>query len=282
MKYLRVFKDFEWERIFDGSAALTYYFILAIFPGLLVTLSVISYIPPEIITSDNLYWVIRQTPKPVSELILNVVKNVSGENQFGMFSISFLIAIWTVSNGVSAAIRQLNLSYKANEERGYIKLQLTSILLSFAVGILVLTPILASFLLKFAISYFPSTSYISVSFLNEIFNIKYFLFLFLFFLLFQTIYHFGPSVSWSWKKHLPGSVSMSIAFVLVTQIFEIYLAKFADYSLIYGSVGTIVILMLWFNILGLLLIIGGEINTKIDFDKHFGDINQDLQNILKH
>jgi len=262
MEFLLSFKDFDWDRIFDSSAALTYYFILAIFPGLLVILSVISYLPPEIINSENLYWVIKQTPAPVAELILNVLEGVQGESKFGMFSISFLIAIWTVSNGISAAIRQLNLSYKAEEKRTYLKLQTTSVLLSFAVGILVLTPILASFILNVIANYIPEAS-----FLSKVISMKYFLFLFLFFLLFQTIYHFGPNIKWKWKKHLPGSISMAILFVVITQIFEIYLAKFADYSLIYGSVGAIVILMLWFNILGLLLILGGEINTKIDFDK---------------
>jgi len=281
MKYLQIFKDFDWNRIFDGAAALSYYFILAIFPGLLVTLSVISYLPSEIINSENVYWVIKQTPPPIAELILNVIKNIEGEGKFGLFSISFLIAIWTVSNGISATIRQLNLSYKVTEKRGPLKLQLVSTLLSFSVGIFILLPILASLFFKFFIKYFPQSVEGSISLLESVFSAKYILFMILFFTLFQTIYHFGPDMKWRWKKHLPGSISMSVLFVIVTQIFEYYLDKFADYDLIYGSVGTIVIMMLWFNILGLLIIMGGEINSKIDFKKHFDNLSNDLNKLTR-
>jgi len=263
MSSLKDFLSLDWNRIFDGSAALSYYFILALFPGLLVLLSVISYVPSEIINDESLYWAIRQAPDSISDLILEVLNKNGGQQRFGLFSASLIVSMWTVSSGFSAVIRQLNASYHVEEKRKSTELYSTSLFLSIATGLLVIAPILAVVMVKFLIEFFPQAIAGSFFYLYGLFNGKYLLFLISFSALFQLIYHLGPDTSLSWKKHLPGGLIASVSFLLVTQVFEFYLNNFADYSVIYGGIGTIVVLLLWFNILGALLIFGAEINYRL-------------------
>lgn len=248
------------DHVYDGAAVLSFYFLLSIFPGILVLLSIISYIPYELITDEAVLWWISHAPQPIEKLVYKVLTDLGGQERGGLLSFGFLVALWTASSGMAAIIRQLNIAYKAKEKRSYFKIRFTALMLASAVGGFIFVPVGLLFLLN-VFSFFIGGSLVEdMLYLSELPFIKYIFLAALLVCLFSIIYYFGPNVRQKFRLLTPGSILGALLLVLSTKVFGIYLSNFANYSAVYGSVGAVVILLIWFYLLGMLIILGAELN----------------------
>ena len=188
-----------------------------------------------------------------------MVDDISSGEQTGLLSFGFLFALWTATTGVGAIIRQLNYVYDISERRNIVKIRLlitliVSFMLSFVV--LVIGKELTTLLVDLALIPWTMNLILPV--------IRYSLAGVVVFLIFAIVNVLGPHRKKRGYVVVPGCIVSSILFLLSSFLFSFYLNKVTDYSATYGSIGTVVGLLMWLYLFALSLLIGSEFNHRLD------------------
>ncbi len=247
--------------IFDWSATLAYYFMLSIFPLLIFLLSLIPYFNLKIETIYS--FVDDYLPSTLGDLFTSTILEVLSKPQGGLLSFGILATIWSASNGVNALVRAVNRSYDIKETRHFVKLRLFSILITFSlVFVIVLTlllPVFGNVILKTMSTYFfvPEKTTAILNILRWVVGISFMIIVLMF------VYRIAPNVKIKFKEAMVGAIAATIGWQLISYAFSIYISNFANYSATYGSLGGVIILMLWFFLTGFILVLGGMVNAAI-------------------
>lgn len=258
----RTWQEASEDNIKGRAAELAYYFLLALFPLLIFLLSLVSFMPGA--REAIFLWLSRLMPRDAMSLVDTWVEAVFSTRSEGLLSFGIIFALWAASTGMVALMEALNTAYEVREGRPFWKSRLVAMGLTVAVCLLVFggaTVItfgdqLAEWL----------TSRLG---LGAEFNILWLVIRFILGLLMLTvglgvIYYFGPNAQQRWKWITPGAVFCVIAFLAVSYLFSLYLRFAPAYDITYGSLGAVIILMLWLYVAGLIVLIGGEINSELD------------------
>ena len=263
----RVWADLNKDDIFGRAAQLSYYFLLALFPLLLFLTSVIGVMlgSGTGLRHSLFNYLAKVLPSSASELVGNTMLEVSTSSGGGKISFGILAALWAASAGMGAISESLNVAYHVKETRPWWKQRLTAVGLTLVLSIL----IIAALVLVLAGGRIADHMALSYGF-GAAFVVAWKIIqwpVVLFFLLvgFAMIYYWAPDLrDQDWRWVTPGSVVAVILWLLVSFAFRIYLHYFNSYSKTYGSLGAVIILMLWFYFTGLAILIGGEVNSDIE------------------
>ena len=263
----RVWHEIQEDKVFGRAAELSYYFLLALFPFLIFLTSVIGIVLGSGTgTRHTLFnYLARIMPPSAFQLIDSTMWEVSQSSGGGKLSFGILAALWAASNGLSAITDSLNTAYDLEETRPWWKQRLTAIGLTAALSVLIIGALvlvvaggrIAEWL---AVAYgfgpvFPLTWKI----------IQWPVVLAEMILAFALIYYFAPDFrKQSWKWLTPGAAIGVALWLLVSIGFRAYLHFFNSYSATYGSLGAVIILMLWLYFTGAAVLVGGEINSEIE------------------
>lgn len=261
-------QELKQESLANKASSLAYTFLLAIFPGTIFLFTLIPYIPirsfqdtllniVELILPSNAYAAFEST-------IEDIVKNQHG----GLLSFGFLSALFFATNGVHKLMRAFNKSSLIVETRSWLKRRWIALVLT----------ILISFSLFGAILIMTISQYI-ISFIQFQFNTggKFWIYLILvsrwliviilFFVTVSILYRYGPAHRRRWKFLSPGSILATCLAVLTSLAFTFYINHFSSYNKLYGSLGTLIVIMLWLYLNSLIILIGFELNASIDLSK---------------
>jgi membrane protein len=264
---VRTWRETNEDKILGHAAELAYYFLLALFPMLIFLTSLVGFLPGlrEAIFTALAKFVPGEAMRLVSQTISDVTRNRSG----GLISFGVLGALWAASGGVSAVMGTLNTAYDVREERALWKVRLIAIGLTIMLALLVVGgTTLVMFGDRFA-AWFAALFGMGTTFTVAWSAVNYLVGLALLFLGLELIYYFGPNVQQDWKWVTPGAVFAVVSMVIASLLFSLYLRFAPDYSATYGSIGAVVVLMLWLYLMGAVILTGGEINAEI---AHAADI----------
>lgn len=263
----RLWKRLDDHDTFGGAAQLSYYFLLALFPLLLVLVNGLGYFAKA--GSELRYKLIAYLatvmPSSAIALVHTTLDEISQSRGGGKLWIGLLAALWAASNGMGAISSTLNAAYGVSEQRPWWKVRLVSIGLTLALSVLIVTALVivlyggqigeqlaehfgygATFVLVWKVLQWP----MALVFLLLTFNL---------------IYYFGPGVRPKKGRWcMVGTVTAVVLWLLVSFGFRIYLHFFDSYSVTYGSLGAVIILMLWFYFTGFAILLGGEINSELE------------------
>ncbi|HUE82590.1 MAG TPA: YihY/virulence factor BrkB family protein [Pyrinomonadaceae bacterium] len=261
-----------WDRINDhdvlGRAAqLSYYFLLALFPLLLFLISLLGYIAPTGSEFQDrlLNYLSTVAPPSAMELIRATLDEISARRSGGRLYLSLLAALWAASWGMGAISETLNVAYRVKESRPWWKARLVAVLLTIALAVLILS--------AFAIVLYGERIGDSIAAIfgySEVFRLTWRISqwpIALTFVLatFKLIYYFAPNVPrHSRKWTTTGAIVGVVLWLIISFGFRAYLSFFDSYSVTYGSLGAVIILMLWFYLTGVAILIGGEINAELE------------------
>jgi membrane protein len=268
----KTFAQRLWTRINDhdifGSAAqLSYYFLLALFPLLLFLMSLLGYFAGAGTQLRNKLIIYLATVMPSSAITLvhATVDEISKASGGGKLSLGILAALWAASNGMGAISETLNDAYGIKETRPWWKVRVVAMVLTIAVSILIVLA-LAIVLFGGQIGDRVAAHYgYSAAFTLGWKIMQWPIALFFLLVTFDLIYSFAPDVEWKNRKWwTAGSLAAVILWLLVSFGFRLYLHFFNSYSVTYGSLGALIVLMLWFYFTGLAILIGGEINSELE------------------
>lgn len=265
--FSRVWRTVYYGDFFTRTAALSYYFLLALFPLLLCLTAILGSFAERgtELRANLLSYLSRIVPRSASTLIYTTVDEITLNADSGKISFGLLAALWAASYGMAAISESLNVAYGVQETRPWWRVRLAAIGLTLALAALII----------FALSLLLYGGVIGEGLavklgLGELFltlwQIAQWPILLLFALLaFALIYYFTPNLEhqkWYWIT--PGSILGLAMWILISYIFRLYLGYFNNYSVTYGSLGAVIILMLWFYLTGIAILFGGEINAEIE------------------
>jgi membrane protein len=263
----RVWKEIKRDDVFGRAAQLSYYFLLALFPLLIFLTSVIGLvIGTESGVRQNLFRYLSQVmPTAAFQLIDSTMQEVAAASSGSKISFGILAALWAASNGMGAITEALNVAYDVKESRPWWKQRLTAIGLTIALSVLIIAALVMVLSgSKIADSFAANYALGSVFTLTwKILQWPIVLASILF--AFAMVYYFAPDVrnqKWVWIT--PGAVLGVVLWLLVSFGFRLYLGYFDTYSKTYGSLGAVIVLMLWLFFTGVAVLIGGEINAEIE------------------
>jgi len=252
-----LYEKIKEDEITGLAAQLAYYFLLSIFPLLIFTITLLPYFP--VTTQDIISMLEAYVPTESVELLESSLSTVMENRNGGLLSFGILATIWSASNGINAIIRALNHAYDVEESRSFIVSRALALVLTVAMIIVVvvslLLPIFGKMILSVVFDFLGFEPSFMYTLLRWTISIAVTTFVF------TMLYWLGPNlklpIKWAW----PGALFSSIGWALSSLAFSFYVNSFANYSSTYGSLGGLIVLMLWFYISGLVIIVGGEINA---------------------
>jgi membrane protein len=255
------------DEVFGRAAQLSYYFLLALFPLLLCLISLLGYFVEEGTEFRNklLGYVATVMPSTAATLVRTTLDEIAKSKGGGKLSFGLLAALWAASNGMGAISQTLNTAYNVRETRPWWKVRLISILLTIALSILIIAA-LAIILYGGTIGDAFAARYGFGDLFRSLWQIvQWPIALFFVLATFTLIYNYAPDISAEERRWFPpGSLVGVTLWLGISFLFRIYLHFFDSYSVTYGSLGALIVLMLWFYLTGVAILIGGEINCEAE------------------
>ncbi|PDL69325.1 ribonuclease [Listeria monocytogenes] len=259
----------------SGNAAqLAYYMLFSIFPMLLIAATLLAYLH---IDKDSVFNMIKEfAPDQIMDFLEENLNNLLTQKNGGLLSIGIIATLWSASNGMNAVMKSLNKAYGVTNKRNYVVQRLLSMFFTLAmlatVGATLLLLVFGQRIGMFLINHLN----FSEDFLSFWNNLRWTVTLIVIFVVFTFLYWVAPNRRSTLISVLPGALFSTIGWTVASVGFAYYVNNFGNYSATYGSIGVIIILMLWFYLTGIILMIGGELNATLAIrkkKKELGEIN---------
>ena len=248
----------------ERASAVSFNLFLALFPAIIFLFTLIPYIPINNLEGQIMSFLSRTIPAGTFEAVESTIRDIIGRERSGVLSFGFLLTLYAATNGMLAFMNAFNSSHRTEDSRGFLKTRLVAGGLTFA---FVLALVLAITLLLaggVVIGYLTRFGLFNNELVVLLLNVgRYLLVLGVFVGVLSLLYRFGPDVNMKWALVTPGSVTASLLIVLTSLLFSYYLANFGSYNKLYGSIGTLIALMVWINLISMLVILGFEINVSL-------------------
>lgn len=246
------------------AAQLAYYFLLAIFPLLifLLTLVPLFQIDQEMIVG----FIEDYAPAEISGMLTGIIDDVMTSSGGGLLSVGLIATLWSASNGMTALMNAFNVAYDIEDNRNFFIAKGLSI---FFTIILTLSVLLTFVLIVFGGQI--GNLMFGVIGLDDQFStiwnlIRSILPVLLVFVVFLIMYLTAPNIKVKVKSVIPGTIFTTIAFLVASWGFSVYVSGFGNYSATYGSIAGVIILIFWLYITGVIIILGAQINAIIHKD----------------
>ena len=247
------------------AAAIAFNFFLAIFPSIIFVFSLIPYVPVEGFQEELITELLFAAPNIMDTFLEDTLFDIIENKHSSLLSIGFILAAYFATNGINSMLSAFNMSYNIDKtrQRSFISQQLTAIGLTIIIVILLIVSTGLTIFGGHLISYvFDTLLHLSDSNLFWL-NVARWLIItaFIYFSV-SIIYYYGPKKKG--KFFSPGASLSTIFLIIFTLGFAFYLDNFSTYNKLYGSIGTIMGIMLMFYFNSLALLIGYELNAAID------------------
>jgi membrane protein len=271
------------DEIMDRSNGVAYNFILAIFPTIIFLFTLIPYITdffPQVSNETIMVFLSDYMPESMYEVISSTVLDILGKQRGGLLTFGFVLALFLATNGMMALMRAFNACYRTVENRGFLRMRLTATGLTVMLTATVIFAVLLLVIGEIAInkvttdiSDFSHTSKEGLSLIGVLI-IRFAVIFIVFFFAVSFIYYFGPAVHYNWKFFSIGSFIATLACLAVSYGFSFYVSNFASYNKVYGSIGVLIALMVWIQLLTAVLLFGYEINASLHYGQKLEAVDQ--------
>jgi len=242
------------------ASSIAFNFFLAFFPALIFLFTLIPYIPVNDFQKKIFEIIIDILPTMTNDSVLFLINDVLSNPRAELLSIGFLLTIFFSTNGAYSLLEAFDASYHVNNEIGFFKKRLIALEITIIITLLVILSILFIILGEKIISFLISENLVNIS------SIKMFMFskwLIMFVSLYSgiTIIFFLANKKVKFRFINIGSVFSSLFIIITSILFSIYINNFDTYNKLYGSIGTLMIILLWMYFNSFILILGFELNT---------------------
>lgn len=245
------------------AGGIAYSFFMAIFPFLLFILTLIPYIPIDGF-QDSLFALIQEAlPPKTFESVNGVLKDILNNQYGGLLSFGFLASIFLMTNGVNAIFGGFEYSYHVKEVRSVLRAYVISLGVSLLMSFFLIVTVVLIILYQLALTKIDESGWLQIENLNLFYYGRGLLFLLMIFTIVSLLFKYGTKQGREVKFLSPGAVLTTVVSMFTFYIFGIYVVKFAKYNQLYGSIGTLLILMLFVWLNAIILLLGFELNASI-------------------
>lgn len=245
------------------AASVSFSFFLALFPGLIFIFTLIPYIPIEGF-QEVLFDTLKQIMPPNTfEATESTIYDIINNKRGNLLSFGFIAALLFATNGTNALINNFNSSVHQFKTRNFWRQELVAIFLTLFLSFLFIIGIVLIIFTDGFTSWLVEINIIPES-LRPVFRIgRYILLVLVVFISISLLYYFGPADRKLFKFFSPGSILATVLIVIGSELFSFYISNFNQYNKLYGSIGTLLVILIWIYINSLILIIGFEFNAGI-------------------
>jgi membrane protein len=273
-KIVKLFiRDLTQNEILIRANGVAFSFILAIFPAIIFLFTLIPYITqliPEVNTQSIMGFLAEMMPASMYDVIASTVHDIISNQRGGLLTLGFVFSLYLATNGMMSLMNAFNACYKTNDRRGGLKTRLIAtgltinlaIVLVLAVVLLVVGQLMLDYLLL-NLNDFEWLTGIDKFTVYSLLALRFIVIFVVFFLAVSTIYYFGPAIHYNWRFFSVGSFTATILILAVSYGFSFYITNFGTYNKVYGSIGVLIALMIWVQLVTVVLLVCYEINASI-------------------
>ncbi|MCF2667305.1 YihY/virulence factor BrkB family protein [Faecalicatena contorta] len=243
------------------AAQTSYFFMLCMIPIILLLLTMVQYTP--VTKADVMTAVIQVFPSSVDSLITSIVNQVYNQST-GVIPITIVVALWSAGKGVLAMTSGLNCVYKCNETRNYVFLRIRAtiytVMFIIVIIFLLVLSVFGNTLNLFIAEHIP----IMLGVAEKLLETRIIITPIVLVAFSLMIYKFLPNRRDKFRYQLPGAMFSAVGWMIISWIFSVYLDVFKGFSSMYGSLTTIVLIMLWMYFCMYCILLGGELNVLLN------------------
>jgi membrane protein len=255
------------QRLPGLASEMAYNAMLSLFPAILAVLTAIGIFRPLKLTFDSLTSRLSEvTPTEALWLMQGFADAVSGGRDRGLFSLSFVLALWTASGALSAAMAALDQIHQIPRQqvRPFWRARLVAVGLTIGAILLLLSALSLLFISDIVVRNLAQHSGpLQIELLRLWGLLTFPLILIIMSVTFGFIYRYGPSRWNPGQPIMPGAVIAAVLWALLSNLFRLYVRHFGNYNQVYGTVGAVIVLMLWLYMSSLVLLIGDQLNVTV-------------------
>ncbi len=264
------FEELKQDSLANKASSLAYSFLLAMFPGIIFLFTLIPYIHFGNFHEQLLELLGLILPNNVYTAFQSTIEDIVKHQNVSLLSFGFLSALIFATNGVNKLMQAFNKSSLISETRSWLKRRWIALVLTILIALSLFVAIFIMVLGEAVISFIKFSFNSKGKFwIYPIMISRWGIVIILFFVTVSILYRYGPAHRRKWKFLSPGSILATFLAVLTSLIFTFYINNFAAaaYNKLYGSIGTLIVVMLWLYLNSLIILIGFELNASIDLSK---------------
>lgn len=274
-KFLKIFFfNISEDEILDRANGVAFNFILAIFPAIIFLFTLIPYISlyfPEITTGVIMKFMSEAIPDTMYAVASSTILDIVSKHRGGLLTFGFVLAVYLSTNGMVSLMRAFNACYRTIEKRNWFKTRLLATALTLMLSVVLIAAVALLIAGQIGLNY--ATEHLEQ--LGKVNLTHYTLYIFVlirfgimfivFFIAISCIYYFGPAVHYNWRFFSVGSTFATLAILALSYGFSYYVTNFSSYNKVYGSIGVLIALMVWVQLVTVILLFGYEINASLHY-----------------
>jgi membrane protein len=282
---LRIFiQQLKKDDINERAGSMAFSYTIALFPLLLFLLNLVPYLQdffPLVTTQNILSFVQGIMPWDVYLSIESTLLDIVSKPRQSLLSLGFFFALFASTQGVVSMMNSFNSVYKTKENRGWLASRGIAVAIVLVLVVTILAASSVMIIGSFLITELKETNLFSSGFVIFLFNtLKFFILLFVFYLTSAFIFRFAPAIHDKWNFFSTGAQLAGLLITLSFYGFIFYLENFASYNKLYGSIGTIIALMLWLYLTSVIVLVCFEVNVSFDLAEEKQRNRDNLKKLL--
>jgi len=262
------FQEIGKDSLVNKASSLAYNFMLAIFPTIIFIFTLIPYIPIEGFQDQLMEQIKLIFPTNSYLAVKSTLEEIIRKQNGGVLSFGFVAALFFATNGINNLMRAFNKSSLIIESRGWLKQRLVAIALTFILFFALVTGLSIITIGEYLISLIRDEIQFKDTFWVFVIGfVRWFILIAVYFITISILYRYGPAHTKKWKLFSPGAWLASFLAMITFWGFGFYINNFSNFNRIYGSIGTLIVVMVWLYFNSLIILIGFEFNASIDLSK---------------
>jgi membrane protein len=259
----RIYHDLQCNHTMAMAAALSYYFLLSLFPLMIFLAATLAYIPIPNLFDEALNIMARFVPPEAMGMMRHVLHGILYPPRSGLLSFGFLGTLWAATGGFAAAVEALNVAFGVDETRPYWKTRSLAIGLTLVCGTLVTLALALSLLGPRFGELLAAHRFVGPLFVTVWPYVRWAVLLVAIVLAVEVLYFWAPNVKQRFKSTLPGAIVGVFGWIGASYALGAYMSRFANYDATYGTLGGVIALMLWMFFSFLAILIGAQVNSEL-------------------
>jgi membrane protein len=261
---LRVYRGISENRILLIAAGVTFYALLAIFPGIAALISIYGLFADPASVANHLDTMANVAPGGAIDVLHEEMTRLASQGGATLgisFLVSLAISLWTANSGAKGIFDALNIVYGEEEKRSFIKLNAITLVVTLGIVVFILLTLAAIVVIPVALAYIPLPGVTALVVKTGRWPILFVLVT----IALAVLYKYGPSRTepqWRWVTR--GSVFAAVAWLAVSALFSWYVASFGSYNKTYGSLGAVIGFMTWIWISSIVVLVGAKLNAEME------------------
>jgi membrane protein len=261
------FSEIQKDSLFDRASSLAYNFMLAIFPGIIFLFTLIPFLPDGF-QNELMSLISLILPDKAFDAFQSTIEDIVKIQNGKLLSVGFVLSLIFATNGVHDLMMAFNRSSLIIESRSWLKRRLIATVLTLIISFSIIICIGAMTAGEFALTYIKNVLHIKGNLTYYAIQLtRWALLGILYFVTISILYRYGPANPKKWKFFSAGSWLATVLAFLTIWGFSFYINNFGSYNKLYGSIGTLIVIMIWLYLNSLILLVGFELNASIDLSQ---------------